>query len=568
MLSSNYFKALAVLTVLGLMLANCAPTPASPSAKSVSSPVKAADATPTTVQPDAPTPTPKSEGTQPRYGGILTRSHTEDPPTLDIHQELSANAHLSLANVYNGLVRFDTVDLDKVAPELADSWEVSPDGKSFTFKVHPGVKWQDGTPLTVDDVKFSLERMAFWKEHRIVSPRGGAMLRLVEKVEAPDSSTVKITLKSPSGAFMRNMASGWVLIMPKHVIQAKGDMKKDAVGSGAFKWKGISPGVVVDLVKNEDFFVRGLPYLDGIRIFTIKDDATRLAAFRTGRIKMTGIASRALTHAQAEMVKKELSDKVQVVTHSAVMRSLIFTNIKKTPWNDVRVRKAVDLAFDRQAAIKINFGKGMIGGAFDPSGMWGIEEKEMVKKPGYRQPKEPDLEQALKEMAEAGYANGFKTRMLVNAGGLTESRGVVARDQLARIGIQVELEVLDGGSVQARLNKHDFDMTSNNRSDPGDDPDVFASYFVTGGSTNYGEFSDSRIDELFEKQSSILDVKERQKVAFEIQERLLELAPMSIVFWDMYNLGFWQDVKGYMPGRGAYSHNNLDHVWLSYEKSS
>ncbi|MBI2906336.1 MAG: hypothetical protein HYX92_01630 [Chloroflexi bacterium] len=555
-----------LLVAVGPLVASCAPAAspaptAKPAAKAEpTAAAKAAATTPAT----GPTATPKPAADQPRPGGVLTRTNPEDPAHLDVHQATAVSAQLGLANVYNGLVRFAPVDVNKVIPDIAERWEVSADARVFTFRLRQGVKWHDGKPFTSEDARFSLERMAFWKENKIISPRGGAMLSGVEKVETPDANTVKVTLKYPSASFLGNAASGWVLVLPKHVLQAKGDMKKDAIGTGPFKWKSWNFGVSQELVKNPDYFMKGLPYLDGVTIYPIKDESTRFAAFRTGQVRMTGIASKALTHAQAAQVRKEMGDKVVVVTHPAAMRHLFFMNFKKKPWDDIRVRQAIDLAFDRQAALAVNSGVGMLGAAMHPKGAWGIPEDEMAKMPGFGQPKDRDIAKAKSLLAEAGYPSGFKTEVIIRTGGISEAEGVVAKDHLAKIGVDVSLKIVDSATHHSRLDQHDFDSSFLLASDPTDDPDaIFSAYYITGGSMNFGQFSDKQVDELFAKQTAMLDEAERKKVVIDIQKRILELAAYSIVFWDAYNMGFWREVRGYKPGFGPYTHNSLDRVWLA-----
>ncbi|MBI2909105.1 MAG: ABC transporter substrate-binding protein [Chloroflexi bacterium] len=554
----RFFFAPCSLVAFAFLLSGCAPVSAP-----VASPALGIPPVPAAAAP-APSPASKPSVEQPRYGGILTRANPEDPPNLDMHQASSVSVQLALANVYNGLIRLDPVELEKVIPDLAERWDVSPDGKSYTFHLRKGVSWHDGKPFTAEDARFSLERVAFWKEHKIVSPRSGQLVSALQKVDVADASSIRITLKYPNASFLGNMAAGWVVMVPRHVVEAKGDLKKDAVGTGPFKWKQWNLGVSHELTKNSDYFLKGLPYLDGIRVYVIKDDSTRFAAFRTGQVKMTGIASKALNHGQAEMLRKEMSDKIAVISHPAAVRYMLLMQSKRKPWDDIRVRQALDLGFDRKAAITINYNVGMIGAAMHPKGVWGIPEEEMARRPGYRQPKEEDVARAKSLLTEAGYASGFKTQVLVRKGVESEQQGVVIKDQLARIGIEATLDVRDSADNQDRVNRRDFDLHSRIFTDPLDDPDTtFSAYYVTGGSMNYGEFSDKTIDELFAKQAAMLDQKARKEVVLDIQRRILDQVMYFVLFWDTYNLGFWKEVRGYMPGFGPYSHNNLDHVWLA-----
>ncbi|MBI2906829.1 MAG: hypothetical protein HYX92_04135 [Chloroflexi bacterium] len=569
----SLFRTIGGVSVLMALLAGCAPaaSPAptienvsqAPATPAPSAPKPAAPSAAAAATPAGPTPTVKPATEQPRYGGTLDRAHYLDPRSLDVHQESVPAAHLPLANSYNGLVKLDTVELTKVVSDLAEQWEVTPDGASWTFHLRKGVRWHDGKPFTVEDAKYSLERMAFWKEHKIVSPRGGALLSAVKVVEVLDENKVKVTLKYPSASFIANAAAGWVLILPKHVIQAKGDMKKDVIGTGPFLWKSYNPGVTIELAKNPTYFIKDRPYLDGIRFYIMGDAATRLAAFRTGRVKMTTLGASAISHVEAETVRKEMADSAVVQDYRAQTRFMFVSRITKAPWSDIRVRKAIDLAFDRQAAIKVNFNVGTVGAAMDPKGMWGIPEEEMKQRPGYRQPKDDDVAQAKRLMAEAGYPTGLKATMLTRSMAAHVRMATIAKDQLAKIGIDAEMDLQEGTVVEALWQRRAFEIAPTSFSDPLDDPDVaLSSYYVTNGARNYADFSNKEIDELFEKQARTLDAAERRKLVRHIQERILDLAVYPVFYWDSQNLAQWKEVRGYKP-LGSATHNSLVDVWLA-----
>lgn len=554
------YKIVGVLMLITMLFsAACTSAGPSPTPASTAAPKSAQTPTPA---PPSPVSTPKPTAEEPRYGGVLFRANFDDPVSFDVHQETLPNSHLVLANFYSGLARLDSADVTKVVPDLAEKWESNADGSVWTFSLRKGVKWHDGKAFTSEDAKFSLERMAFWKEHKIVSPRGGALLTAVQGVEAPDENTVRVKLKYPSASFIANIATGWVLIMPKHTIEAKGDMKKDINGTGPFKFKSYNPMASFEMVKNADYFIKGRPYLDGITFFPIKDDATRLSAFRVGRTRMTTTGARGLSHPEAELIRKEMPDKAVVVTHTSYLRAMILLKTNKAPWNDVRVRKAIDLALDRQAAIKINSGIGMLGATMDPSGQWGIPEAEMKDRPGYRQPKDADIAEAKRLLAEAGYA-ASKTTMLVRSGGTYEKIGILVKEHLAKIGMDVTLDLKDAGAITDLYNRKAFDISATVITDPLDDPDVATAYYVTNGARNFGDFSDKQVDELLDKQARTIDVNERKKMVRQLQERMLELAPYPILYWDLYNMGYWKEVRGYKPGGGAFSHSALIDVWLA-----
>ncbi|MFH1485871.1 MAG: ABC transporter substrate-binding protein, partial [Chloroflexota bacterium] len=566
------------LMAAGLLVLGCGPgvaptpTPASPAPKTAAPTAKPAPATavpaaatvapkPAAPKPAAPAATPKPAAERPRYGGIVTRVMDRDLDHFDLQQGRTAPFSQVLFNVYQGLVRIDHLDHKTIRPELAEKWEVSPDGKTYTFTLYKSIKWHDGKPFTTDDILYSLDRIKNPKKYKAISPRGEGLIVALDNAEAAGADTIKLSTKYPSASFLLNIATGWVAVQPKHILEAKGDMKKDCVGTGPFKFKSKNPGVSLELVKNPDYHVKGLPYLDGIKFFTIADTATRFSAFRTGQVLITFSGSKGLTPAHTEIVKKEMADKAVAYDHDSQMRYSIVFNQNKKPWSDVRVRRAVDLVFDRQAAIKVN-GKGNIGSLYVAP--WGMKSAELAKLPGYRQPKDADVAQAKQFMAEAGYADGFKTTLLCRSGGASAPQGVVAKDQLAKIGIDAEVIVKGTPEVADRFVRRAFDLVSYGFLDTTGDPDeTLFTYYYTKGSSNYGDFSDKEIDALIEKQARTLDGKAREAILAEIERKSLELVPMAICFWDVYQTGAWKIVKDWRPGPGIHPWGKFDQMWLA-----
>lgn len=558
------FTVASCLVVLTLLLGACVQPTAQPS--TTSQPISASKIAETPASKPAATAAPPSSTTKPatdqaRYGGVLTRPMNRDVPNFDIQQGQGADVSQTLTNIYEGLVRLDPIEHTKVVPELAESWKVSADGKVYTFEFGKGIKWHDGKAFTMEDVKYSLDRMHEPKAFNTISPRGQGLLEAMDSAEIVGENTVKITTKYPSASFLPGIATGWVAIEPKHILVEKGDMKKDAVGTGPFRLKQFNPDVSLELVKNQDYHVKGVPYLDGVTIFTIKDAATRFSAFRAGKVRMSFVGSAGLTPTEGEIVRKEMADVATVQEYRAQARYTLAFNLKDKPWNDVRVRKAVDLAFDRQAAIKVH-GKAYMGSIFVTP--WGMDLSELAKLPGYRQPKDADIAEAKKLLAEAGYPDGFKTVLLSQAGGAREAQAVVAKDQLAKIGIDARLDLVEYATVLDRAVKRSFDVFLINWVDNTGDPDeTLYTYYATGGSRNYGDFSDKDIDALIQKQAQTIDEGARKAILAEIEKKLMDQVPMVIVLWEFWEIGTWKEVKNFSQGNGIHPWGKYDRIWLA-----
>ncbi|MBI2910076.1 MAG: hypothetical protein HYX92_20740 [Chloroflexi bacterium] len=571
----NKFHVTAVyFTVLGLFLASCAPAvqPAPPTAKPpVPAPTGAPATGPTaaaTAKPAAPAPTPKPAGeSRPesgRYGGILTAGFSIDPPSLDIHREESSSfPHLAAA--HNGLVKYDPHAWPeaKIVPDLATSWDLSPDGKVYTFHLVRGAKFHNGSPVTAEDVKYSLDRIRDPQIGLVKSPRR-TQIATVTSVDTPDDYTVKITLGNPQASFVSMIAGFFFAVMPKHlVLEKKGDMTKTLVGTGAFKFKDYSVGVGLELVKNPDHFVKGRPYLDGIKGYIIPDTFARFAALRTKNILWWVPTSPYMTVSQAKVIEEQLSDKIAVKWEFHPAWYGVMFNVTKPPWSDVRLRQAVSMSLDRKRMLEAGLqGAGVVGMAAHPPGEWTLPEEEMMKAPGYAK---PDIEGAKKLLAEAGFPNGFKTEALVRSTAAQQAVGVLFKDAVAPIGVAVDLNLAETAVFNDRRFRRAFDVNAGSSGYGGTDPDfILSDYYLSGSERNYPGYSSPQFDELFARQSRTLDVGERRKIVWEMQRILLKDVPIAIAYWSRIPYAWWKEVRGYTPPSLAhYYAYQYEEMWLA-----
>lgn len=536
---------LSSLVIAGLLLASCAPAVAP------------------TPKPALPAPTPKPAVEQPRYGGTLYISHFADPISYDPIQEASVQSISLIIPCYSGIVQHDPLEPTKVIGDLAEKWDMSPDGMSYTFYLHKNVKWHDGTPFTVEDARFSLE-VVRKPPKGVVSPKVG-WLKAADKIEALDKDTLRITLKYPSASFLHNLGDGRMVAVPKHVFEAKESMKKDVVGTGPYKFKSFTPGASWSVVKNHDYFIKGRPYLDGITWYVIRDSATRFAALRTHRVQLLPLGSLGLTPSQAEIIRKEMSEKIPIHKYPSLNFQAFWMLHTKSPWNDIRVRRAVDMAIDRPKVIKTAAEDVADLAGYMPTGIWSLPEAELLKMPGYRQPKDADIAEAKKLLAEAGYPQGFKTTTLTRGDApLWERCAITIKDQLAQIGIDVTVKLYDQATLTDLAYKRAFDTTVFAGTSAYDDADqVFGMQFITGVPRNYSEFSDEKVDKWYDEQGRTLDPAKRKEIVLNMQRRMHELIPSSMLFWLVHEMGVWKEVRDYKPGIGLYNNLKFQNVWLA-----
>ncbi|MDP2953297.1 MAG: ABC transporter substrate-binding protein, partial [Chloroflexota bacterium] len=341
---------------------------------------------------------------------------------------------------------------------------------------------------------------------------------------------------------------------------------KDAIGTGPFRFKEHVRGVSVELVKNSEYFRPGLPYLDGIMFYVIGDYGAMNAAFRTKRVHLLRAAIHSIRGPELERLRKEIPEMV-VQERVTQGRNFVAPNLGRKPWDDVRVRRALHLALDRQAAMKVIMqGEAFVGGAVMP-GPWSIPPEELAKMPGYRQPKDQDIAEAKKLLAEAGYPNGFKTKIMTRAGDkLYEDTAILTRDNMAKIGIEAEVQPVEQAASYQRLFSHDFDVFAGSGTVSIDDPDAFfGEMYLSSSPGNYGQYKSSRLDELFVQQAQALDPQKRKEIVLEMQRIIENDQPVPMLLWRGGTMLFWPEVRNYVASftNPTFYPTRFENVWLA-----
>jgi ABC-type transport system substrate-binding protein len=378
----------------------------------------------------------------PKRGGTLVVGKSQDLPGLDPHPSTSSITYQVLSLVYQGLVDFDR-DL-KIKPVLAESWKVSPDGKQWTFALRKGVKFHNGRPLTASDVKFSLDRILDPK----TAARGKGALSIIESVQVVDPQTVRVHLTRASGAFLSRIAGTYQAILPPEAVQ--GPAFKP-IGTGPFQLTEWKTNERVELKRFDGYWEAGLPYLDALTLKPVPDGTVRLTALKTGD---AGFIQLIPLESLAELQAAPSKDYVISTVKGGGGFSAIILNSRKPPFNDVRVRRAVALATDKKEV-----GLGVWRGFAQPVNQW--------MPPGtpwfFNVPdRKVDVEQAKKLLAEAGIAKGTKLTHTVGQVANLVPAAQVFQAQLTRIGVDLQLEVLDWPAYIKRQRAMDFTSTNTN----------------------------------------------------------------------------------------------------------
>jgi len=500
----------------------------------------------------------------PRRGGVLLAVIGADPPSLDPHQESTfANIEL-VAPLYSTLLQLDPYDYPKIIGDLATEWKISSDGLTYTFKIHPGVKFHDGSPLTSADVKASYNKIIF-------PPQGVRSVRqnaytAVAQVEAPDPTTVVFKLKFPSASLLANLASPWNVIFPKSYLDRDPNyFKTHAIGSGPFKFKGYTRGSTFEGERNPAYFVKDRPYLDGYKFYISPETSVRAAAIRSGRAY---IEFRDLPSAEVEAIKKQLGDKITVQETAMTGQWGIAINNTKKPFDDVRVRKALSLGIDRYTMARVLYpltGLRYVGGLMRPGSEWALPAPELEKLPGFGRDIEKNRAEARKLLAEAGYPNGLKVVLKNRNVKLPyQDFAVFLIGEWRKIGIEAEHRPLETAAwFSDGQDTGNFELLVAPTVEFMDDPDQFLGRYATGSTQNWGRFSDPQVDDLFSRQARSLDPVERKRLINDLEKRVLGNAYFTTGLWWSRNLVHWSKVKNYVAPPNHYTNQKLQDVWLS-----
>ncbi|MBI4607464.1 MAG: ABC transporter substrate-binding protein, partial [Candidatus Rokubacteria bacterium] len=447
--------------------------------------------------------TPAQAQEKPRYGGELIFPVPSEPPSYDGHREETFGLIHPFAPFYNTLLRVDPNDPSgtKPVPSLAESWTVAKDGLTYTFKLHKGVKFHDGSEMTSKDVKASYDKIIFPPEG-VGSTRKG-QYAVVEAVEAPDPYTVRFRLKWASASFLAGLASPWNFIYNADLL-AK-DMhwyEKNVMGTGPFSFVEHVKGSHVVGKKTPNYWDKGKPYLEGFRAIFVRDTAAQVAAIRGGRAH---IQFRSFTAAHRDSLVAALGDKITVQESPWDCVLLVGINHNKKPFDDKRVRRALTLAIDRwgssEALSKIAIVKA-VAGVQVPGTPYATPPEELAKLAGYWKDINASRAEARRLLKEAGVPEGFS--FTFHNRGIPmpyEPLAVWMIDQWRQIGLNVKQEVVEARAYFAVIRKGDtavhMDFQCGYIVEP--DLDLYKFLSTDRNPSNYGFYTDRVLDDLYDK---------------------------------------------------------------------
>jgi peptide/nickel transport system substrate-binding protein len=508
------------------------------------------------------------EAGRPRRGGIL-RVRGYDPPHFDPHLTLNFKTNTTLSFVYSKLVRHKVgAEIPPgtfiVEPDLAERWEEL-DDTTYVFHLRKGVRWHNRPPvngreLVAEDVKFSFDRFLTEKGNPL-----RFLLEPVDRVEVVDRYTVKFLLKEPFVWLIDTLAlPAGMWIIAREVVEQYGDLKKaeSAIGTGPFLLERYEPNVKATFTRNPDYFLKDLPWVEAVEWLVLEDPSTGLAMYRTGQldcgpwhwwsVRLQELDS--IKHTHPHMI---YLDFLSNVTHGIYMRT------DKPPFNDVRVRRAVSHAIDRQAIIEAVFVRGEPTPAISRGvPEWSPRIDQLGEGAKYYQ---YDPKAARRLLAEAGFPKGLKTQLYVTGGygpDLVDSFQL-AQHYLKESGIDAELKLQEYGAYMATTFAGKFEGMAMGPFAIAIEPhgSLYGMY-MPDQPRNSSHVDDPKITAMLKEQMRVKDPEARKQLIFDIQRYAAE----QQYYVYLYCVGIaasWQPyVKNYAPNLTFDYGNRAAALWL------
>ena len=509
-----------------------------------------------------------SQAQQPRSGGELVFPVPSEPPSYDGHREETFGLIHPFAPFYNTLLRVDPNDKSgtKPYPSLAESWIVSPDGKTYTFKLRKGVKFHDGAEMTSEDVKASYDKIIF-PAAGVGSTRKGQYAN-VEAIRAPDKYEVQFRLKRPSGAFIASLLSPYNFVYKAEILAKDPNWyEKNILGTGPFTFVEHVRGSHVVGKKNPNYWDKGKPYLDGFRAIFMRESAAQVAAIRGERAH---IQFRGFTPKDRDNLKAALGDKITVQESPWDCILLGAINHEKKPFDDKRVRRALTLALDRHTGSKALSQIAIVkevAGVQVPGTPYATPPAELHKLAGYWTDAEKSRAEAKRLLKEAGVPEGFSFTFKNRGIPMPyEPLGVWMIDQWRRVGLNVKQEVIEAAAYFGVIRKGDFEVAMDFQCGYIVEPDLDMYKFlsVDRNPANYGRYKDPVLDALYDKQSQETNVEARKKLVRAFEKRVLDEEAHYLMTLQWHRtIPHSSKVKGWTVTPSHYLNNTLDTVWLS-----
>jgi peptide/nickel transport system substrate-binding protein len=458
---------------------------------------------------------------------VLEVGIDQSPVGLDPHLVTAFSSFMVVnGTIYEGLTAIDK-DL-RVVPSLAESWTISPDGKTYTFRIRRGVTFHNGTPMDANDAAASLKRVL---AKEISSPLASRLAAL-DSVSAPNATNLVLSLKEPSAPMLTSLAT--LAIVPRRFELDKDSLQKQPVGTGPFKFREWQPNNFIALDKHATYWRGGSPKLDGVKFSIVPESATRQVGVTSGQYAMLPNIDAATAMQLKGRANVQLKETLELAY------TLIGMNVSRPPFNDARVRQALNLALNRaeivQAAL---FGAGVPGGPLSPALKdWAVDVKDF---PCYTH----NPARAMELLKAAGHNAPVAVSLMVLPRQDVKDMAQVVQQQLNKAGFKVELKNLEIGQFIQDWRNSNFDLFASTNAGSPDPDDYFFRTFRTGGSTNVFKYSNPELDGMLDRARAGTDEAVRKRNYAQVQRMLACEGPIAHVAYGQLFTAHRPNVQGF-----------------------
>jgi ABC-type transport system substrate-binding protein len=503
-----------------------------------------------------------------RRGGTLRFGVHNAPAHFDVHQSGTVGNIGPQGPMYDCLIRRDPRDGQTIIPDLAHRWDISPDGRTYTFHLRRGVKFHDGADLTADDVKATYARIR-WPPKGVVIPRT-PLFSAVSEIIVRDRYRVEFRLSEPRPrAFMLGaFASGWNIIVRKRTLEEHDHNLRQVMtypGTGPFRHVSRKDKEVWIMERNPDYWNRGLPYLDRLEIYHMPPFSAELgSAFLAGQLDYARLLD-PVTWRRA----KEMPGVSAAVFNQSVIQAY-WVNMRRKPLADPRVRRALHLAMDRHVLVDVvrDTAPMQVGGFVYPFADYATPRAQLEKRLGYQRDVTPAVQEARRLMREAGYGKGLRDLDFVVREASTFKLWAVAIQAMLKehLNVHCNLRTVQISQWFEEVGAGNFDLGIGAIVSTLMDPsDYFSSWYGQDGPQNYSGWTNPTFHDLTRRIDRELD-DGRRKTLIRRAEAILEQDPPLIpVAYERIYDAWYNRVRGQDPSRffGIYDVVRWDTVWMA-----
>lgn len=478
----------------------------------------------------------------PVRGGILQVGLADDPPELDPHLTSSNASRTVLHNIFATLVEVDA-DL-QIQPELAERWEVSEDGRTYTFYLRDGVTFHDGTPFNAEAVVYNFTRM---RDREFGSARAGE-LDFVENVSVDGPLQVTVSLSQPFGAFLPALAS-WsgMMVSPTSAEELGRDFGQALVGAGPFRFVERIRDDRLVLERFDGYFKDGLPYLDKVIYRPFVDAEARIVNLETGSIHIINtVPGRAVSRLQD-------NDDINLSIVGGLGFRGLWVNVTSDELGARERRAALSACIDRRVVVNSVFGDSAVPavGPFSPA-TWVVDSPDEAP--------ERDLDAARELLAEAGVPDGFSFPLLITPDDESIRVASIYAAMCSEVGIDIQLQQVEFGTILSRMKEANYAAAQIELS-PRNDPDLSSHpWFHSTGGVNFSHYASPEMDRILDEARAAVDQGDRRA----LYREALDLFNTDFPYIFTYHL---QEMKAYRDDMKGYRHipdsmMRFEDVWL------